>query len=223
MARRRTIVRRLPAVETLGSCTVIASDKTGTLTQNRMTVERVLAGGESLEVTGTGYRAEGGFVATASAVDRAAGLAAAAGPCAAAALCNDASAVLEDDDESAVRGDPTEIALLVAAAKAGVFRDELEDGYPRWGEFPFDSERAVRRHLPPRRRAGTWSSSRARPSRSSRCAGTRPGCGVRPRRLAARRPQRMAAEGLRVLAVAYARPRRGCRRTRLARRPPSTT
>ena len=199
MARRRTIVRRLPAVETLGSCSVIASDKTGTLTQNRMTVERVLAGGQSLEVTGTGYRAEGGFRRDGEPVEPAP-----SSPLhrvlAAAALCNDASAVLEDDQELAVRGDPTEIALLVVAAKGGVFRDRVEERLPRWGEIPFD---------PGERFAATFHRDGDRdlvvvkgaPERviemCRRAAGARfdPAASLRD-------AERMAAEGLRVLALA---------------------
>ncbi len=199
MARRRTIVRRLPAVETLGSCTVIASDKTGTLTQNRMTVERVVAGGESVEVTGTGYRAEGGFRRDGEPVEAAPGT-----PLrrllAAAALCNDASAVLEDDEELAVRGDPTEIALLVAAAKGGIFRDEVEERLPRWGEIPFD---------PGERFAATFHRDGDRdlvvvkgaPERVIEMCRDAAGAGFDPA-ASLREAERMAADGLRVLAVA---------------------
>jgi len=139
MARRRAIVRRLPAVETLGSCTVIASDKTGTLTQNRMTVERILAGGERFELTGSGYSAAGEIRRDGTSVAPRAG-----SPLAltllAGTLCNDGT-VLLGDGEFEVSGDPTDVGLLVAAAKAGMFRDELEEEVPRWGEIPFDPER----------------------------------------------------------------------------------
>jgi Ca2+-transporting ATPase len=139
MAHRGAIVRRLPAVETLGSCSVIGSDKTGTLTQNRMTVERVFAGGQSFEVTGGGYRPRGEILVDGSRASVAEG-----SPLEltlrAAALANEAS-LAERDGEPDVTGDPTEIALLVAAAKGGLFRDELEDRYPRVADIPFDSER----------------------------------------------------------------------------------
>jgi Ca2+-transporting ATPase len=139
MARRGAIIRRLPAVETLGSCTVIGSDKTGTLTQNRMTVERIFAGGERFELTGTGYQPRGEIVVNGTRASAAEG-----SPLEmtlrAAALANEAS-LAERDGEPEVTGDPTEIALLVAAAKAGLFKDELEDRYPRAADIPFDPER----------------------------------------------------------------------------------
>ena len=199
MAGRRTIVRRLPAVETLGSCTVIASDKTGTLTQNRMTVERVSAGGERFEVSGAGYRAEGGFSRDGERFDPPEG-----SPLrrtlVAAALCNDASVALGGDDEFAVRGDPTEVALLVAAAKAGAFRDELEERLPRWGEIPFD---------PGERFAATFHRDGGRdlvvvkgaPERVLGMCRDAAGAAFDPAG-ALREAEGMAAEGLRVLAIA---------------------
>ena len=139
MARRGAIIRRLPAVETLGSCSVIGSDKTGTLTQNRMTVERVFAGGERFELTGSGHRPVGRLLLEGEgaplAHDSPLELTLRAG-----ALANEAS-LAERDGEPEVSGDPTEIALLVSAAKAGLFRDELEDRFPRLADIPFDPER----------------------------------------------------------------------------------
>jgi magnesium-transporting ATPase (P-type) len=139
MASRNAIIRRLPAVETLGSCTVIGSDKTGTLTQNRMTVRRVTAGGRGFDVTGGGYEVDGEVrLSTGESGSLEEG-----SPLwwvlAAGALCNEASAV-PAGAEFDVAGDPTEIALLVAAAKAGLYRDELEERYVRVAEIPFDSE-----------------------------------------------------------------------------------
>jgi calcium-translocating P-type ATPase len=122
MAARRAIVRRLPAVETLGSCTVIGSDKTGTLTENRMTVSRIEAGGRSYDVTGAGYEAAGEILLHGEPArvdeDEPLRLTLVAG-----ALCNEASAV-EADGELDVSGDPTEVALLVAASKAGFAKDQ---------------------------------------------------------------------------------------------------
>jgi cation-transporting ATPase F len=136
MAARHAIIRRLPAVETLGSCTVIGSDKTGTLTENRMTVQRIVAGGVRYEVTGAGYGTAGEI--------RRDGRPAAVEPGSplertllAGALCNTATAV-PADGEFEVAGDPTEIALLVAAAKGGLYRDELAARYVRVAELPFD-------------------------------------------------------------------------------------
>jgi magnesium-transporting ATPase (P-type) len=139
MATRRALVRRLPAVETLGSCSVIGSDKTGTLTQNRMTVERIFAGGSRYAVTGTGYQAHGEILDGERPIDIAEReplrLALTA-----AVLCNEATAV-EADGELEVTGDPTEIALLVAGTKANLFKDELEEELPRSADIPFDAER----------------------------------------------------------------------------------
>lgn len=139
MARRNVIIRTLPAVETLGSCTVIGSDKTGTLTQNRMTVARIYAGGREYEVTGSGYAVRGeirlGEAAASANDDEALRLILTAG-----VLNNEARIELGEGDEFEVTGDPTEIALLVAATKAGIWREETQEQYPRWAEVPFDSE-----------------------------------------------------------------------------------
>jgi len=151
MIRRNAIIRRLPAVETLGCATVICSDKTGTLTQNEMTVRQVVLGGDTLEVTGEGYDPKGEF----------AGEGDKQGPrfklfMKAAALCN--NAVLERGGisvaglfrgltrgrparEWSVLGDPTEGSLLVMAAKAGYWRERIETKEVRVAELPFDSDR----------------------------------------------------------------------------------
>lgn len=141
MAGRNAIVRRLPAVETLGSCTVIGSDKTGTLTQNRMTVARILSGGRWIDVTGSGYAFEGELLDAGRPADRSPG-----SPLErtllAGALANVASVVpAAAGEEPEVTGDPTEIALLVSAAKAGLGRDALLAGRHRAGDIPFDSKR----------------------------------------------------------------------------------
>ncbi len=202
MAARRAIVRRLPAVETLGSCTVIASDKTGTLTENRMTVERVVAGGERFEVTGSGYRVEGEFRRDGMRFDPPEG-SALRRALAAAALCNDASARF-DDEEFTVRGDPTEVALLVAAAKAGDSRDELEEDLPRWGEIPFDpGERyAVTFH---RAGDGDLAIVKGAPERVLEMCERAAGLPALDRETRLREAEEMAAAGLRVIAVASRR------------------
>ncbi|MBI5834839.1 MAG: HAD-IC family P-type ATPase [Armatimonadetes bacterium] len=139
MARRRAIIRRLPAVETLGGATVICSDKTGTLTQNQMTTQRVIAGGRPYRVTGAGYepngdlRHESGVLATDT-------LGPALRECLVAGLlCNDAELVREEGQWQA-HGDPTEIALLVVAAKAGLDLVSLRGESPRLDAVPFDSQ-----------------------------------------------------------------------------------
>ncbi len=135
MARRRAIIRKLPAVETLGSTTVICSDKTGTLTENQMTVQAILAGGVHYEVSGTGYAPLGRIVRQ-DGQDEA--LSPALVECLrAGVLCND-SRLLEKDGAWQVQGDPTEGALLVAAAKAGIDSSESEK-FPRLDAIPFES------------------------------------------------------------------------------------
>jgi P-type Ca2+ transporter type 2C len=144
MIKRHALIRKLSSVETLGSATVICSDKTGTLTQNEMTVTRLWADGQFVDVTGTGYVPEGEFRVDGKTVDINKypaiqtvlwlGL-----------LNNDSSIETtgEDDSQKTYRivGDPTEGALLVAAAKAGVTHIDIREAYPRENEVPFDSER----------------------------------------------------------------------------------
>ena len=137
MARRRAIIRRLPAVETLGSTTVICSDKTGTLTENAMTVRAFWCGGEACQVGGHGYGPEGAFEQD--------GLPADIGPAlreclVAGALCNDAG-LSRGHGPWTITGDPTEAALLVAARKAGLDEATLRRLHPRRDELPFDAER----------------------------------------------------------------------------------
>lgn len=139
MARRNAIVRRLPAVETLGSTTVICTDKTGTLTQNAMTVQSVLAGGRRYEVDGAGYAPEGGIRIGDESADPA-DHPALASCLMAGMLCGDGDVVARDGGWEPV-GDPTEAALVVAARKAGMDRAEALRGLPRTDVVPFESER----------------------------------------------------------------------------------
>lgn len=129
MARRNAIIRRLPAVETLGSTTVICTDKTGTLTANAMTVNVVLAGGVRHDVSGIGYRPEGEFAPGVTPAVRSCLLAAWA--------CNDAR-IVEEENGWAPVGDPTEAALVVAARKAGLDASEVP---VRVDALPFSSDR----------------------------------------------------------------------------------
>jgi Ca2+-transporting ATPase len=138
MVRRNVLVRRLPAIETLGSVTVICSDKTGTLTRDEMTVRRVFAAGELLDLSGTGYQPDGEFRRDGSPVVPPAAVLEALR---AAVLASDAHVVRGNEDgQWLVRGDPTEGALVVAAAKAGLERAQLEERFPRVHEIPFTSE-----------------------------------------------------------------------------------
>jgi Ca2+-transporting ATPase len=138
MARMRALIRRLPAVETLGSTTVICTDKTGTLTRNEMTVQALQLGERRVDVTGTGYATTGEFRVDDQPVDPKVdehlALALRIG-----ALCSDARIEQGDDGETII-GDPTEGALVVAAAKAGMHEEDLERDYPRIDEVPFSSE-----------------------------------------------------------------------------------
>lgn len=141
MAKRHAIVKRLLAVETLGSVNVICSDKTGTLTQNEMTVTRLYAGSHLFEVTGGGYAPKGEITSPEGVdaknnkvLDRLMVI---------AALCNEAELQKNDDGVWGIIGDPTEGAMLTVAGKHGVRRKDLMEVHPRLGDLPFDSDRKM--------------------------------------------------------------------------------
>ncbi len=141
MARRNAIVKRLPAVETMGCTTVICTDKTGTLTKNEMTARRLFLDGRELEVTGMGYEPVGLFLEngreSAPTTDPVLRVAARIG-----LLCNDAD--LEGDAGVwRLRGDPTEGALLTLAQKAGLDAGQVSPDFPRVSEIPFDAQRRM--------------------------------------------------------------------------------
>lgn len=138
MARRRAIVRRLPAVEALGSVTVICSDKTGTLTRNEMTVQRVVCAGRAYDVSGVGYEPGGECTLDGRAV-AVADTPALAQAVRAAVLCNDA-VLRPDGTHWRVEGDPTEGALLVLGEKTGYAQAQGEAEWPRRDSIPFESE-----------------------------------------------------------------------------------
>jgi len=139
MARNKAIIRRLPAVETLGSVTVICSDKTGTLTKNEMSVVQVMLGDHTLQVSGTGYAPEGGFHRDDNAVQAAQDEALQAlAQC--ALLCNNAQLKHKGDSDWHLVGDPTEGALLTLARKAGLDPLDAVGATPRTDEIPFESE-----------------------------------------------------------------------------------
>jgi len=143
MVRRNALMRRLPAVETLGSTTYICTDKTGTLTKDEMTARRLWIGGATIEISGAGYEPVGELTHDGSAIDLAPGD---WGPPArrllrAAALACDATIDRsEKEGRWEVNGDPTEGALVVAAAKAGLDKGRLDADSPRLAEIPFTSE-----------------------------------------------------------------------------------
>ncbi len=139
MLRRNALIRKLPAVETLGSVTVICSDKTGTLTQNRMTVTCVDVAGHRTTVE---ELVERGHVSLEPIQPVPSPAAAVRLTLLGAALCNDASIQLRPEDgEQVTIGDPTETALLVAAVRSGLNLEDMSSRFPRVGEIPFDSDR----------------------------------------------------------------------------------
>ncbi|MGD6808734.1 MAG: cation-translocating P-type ATPase [Candidatus Bathyarchaeia archaeon] len=139
MAKSNAIVKRLPAVETLGSTSVICSDKTGTMTKGEMTVRNIYVSEQNIKVTGIGYAPEGEFQIDDKKIEPDENL---KELLRISALCNDSG--LEQDTQTKkwmVKGDPTEGALVVAAQKAGISKDDLDDDEPRINEIPFSSER----------------------------------------------------------------------------------
>jgi Ca2+-transporting ATPase len=209
MARRRAIVRKLSAVETLGSTTVICSDKTGTLTRNEMTVTEVwIPSAGELTVTGSGYAPDGQILRGDAAVslDAAPDL---RRLLEVVTLCNDAQVLGPDDHDLRWRivGDPTEAALVTLAIKAGLAPDAIRAAQPRQAEIPFDSgiKMMATQHATSSRTCVLLKG--AAESILALCASVRVGEGVTPLGEARKNEIRaiveaMAARALRVLAVA---------------------
>ena len=205
MVKRHALVRRLPAVETLGSTTVICSDKTGTLTQDQMTVRQLYVSGAVVEVTGTGYEPLGQFLRNGQPVsldDAHLGMLLRIG-----ALCNDSS-LRQDNDSWTVSGDPTEGALVVAAAKSGIDPEALRGQWVRTDEVPFSSEsrRMTTVHASPEGRMAM--SKGATEVILDACSHIYEDGEVRPLETAGQEAilsvnQDMARNALRVLALAY--------------------
>lgn len=196
MARRRAIIRHLPAVETLGSTTVICSDKTGTLTENAMTVRAYWCAGREVAVSGQGYVPEGALHGE---------LDAALHACLEiGVLCNDA-ALRCVDGHWQITGDPTEAALLVAARKAGLAEGELNTARPRRDELPFDASRQFMATLHTAGEAGLLLLKGAPERLLPRCVDALGGDG-QPVELDAMAveatAERFAAQGMRVLLLA---------------------
>jgi Ca2+-transporting ATPase len=143
MVRRRALIRKLPAVETLGSVTTICSDKTGTLTQNKMVAQHVCTIDRTYQVSGEGYSPQGQFLTTDTnpgETDLAFQDPSLNNLLLVGTLCNDSS-LIEEEGEWSILGDPTEGALVVLAAKLGLERSPLQKEWPRCGELPFSAER----------------------------------------------------------------------------------
>jgi len=213
LVKRRALMRRLPAVETLGSTSVICSDKTGTLTRDEMTARKLYVAGHLLDVSGAGYRPQGEFSFEGVRVE----LAPERGHplhrpvhelLRAAALASDARIVEGEEAESwTIHGDPTEGALVVAAAKAGLHKPDLEQRYPRRHEIPFASETKRMTTLHEHGEGMVAYAKGAPEVILDSCVARRTAEGELPLDEAHRRSileaaRRMAAEALRVLAVA---------------------
>ncbi len=207
MARRRAIVRKMPAVETLGSTTVICSDKTGTLTRNEMTVQALWTSAGIHRLTGIGYAPEGELQGEdgAPVADLPAPVADLA-RC--GALCND-SALHEDREAGWVlTGDPTEGALVVAAHKLGLPPDGLRRDYPRVDAIPFESERQFMATLHKEPGGGQVIYMKGAPEVvARRCADPQGGGTLDPAAIVPE-VERLAGQGMRVLAFAARRPDR---------------
>jgi len=141
MVKRHALIRKLPSVETLGSTTVICSDKTGTLTKNEMTIQAIFTDGNVFKVTGIGYEPNGEFLHDEKPInpDEYPGL---HKTLLCGALCN-SSQLVKNDDTYRIIGDPTEGAILTCAAKMDLWKDALEEKFPFVDEIPFDSERKM--------------------------------------------------------------------------------
>ena len=226
MARRRALVRRLPAVETLGSTTLVCTDKTGTLTSGEMTVTTLYVvgaeGGLRVEASGTGYEPDGRFYVAGEErkPDEIPGLQ----PLLETAVLANRAAIHEAEDGRRTLGDPTEVALLVAAEKAGIRRDDLLAHQPEVAELPFSSERMLMATF---HRAPGWGVAHVKgaPGRLIELAGSvwseggpRP-VGEETRETLRGVNRRLAAEGLRVLAVG----RKELPADRMASEPPDET
>lgn len=140
MAKRQAIVRKLVTVETLGTTTVICSDKTGTLTHNQITVRQIYVPGKLYDVSGQGYQGDGKFASSGTVIDplKEPGL---AQTLHIGVLCNDSALIDNKDGRNEVVGDPTEGALLAAGLKAGITKECTDKDWPRLAGLPFDSER----------------------------------------------------------------------------------
>jgi len=206
MARRHAIIRRLPAVEALGSVTVICSDKTGTLTRNEMTVQRVVCAGHAFDVGGVGYAPVGDCSIDGRIID-VAHYPALAMAVRAGVLCNDAR-LTEEDGLWRVVGDPTEGALLVLGGKTGFSQALGEQAWPRLDSIPFESEHRFMATWHRDSDGDAWIFAKGAPERILDMCGTQLGHdGEHPldvdtwRRMATD----TAAQGLRLLALACKR------------------
>ncbi len=209
MAHRRAIVKRLSSVETLGSASVICSDKTGTLTKNEMTIEKVVTASGEVDITGNGYRPEGELLVDGRPLADATLLAEVRFVIGGGSLANDA-ALEEVDGEWVVHGDPTDAAFLVAEAKIEGLTEAREERFDRVGEIPFTSERKLMSTLEADEQQGGIAvvTTGAPDVVLTRCTGERAAGVTRPltdtrRKEIGAEVDRLAGRALRTLAVAY--------------------
>ncbi|MGQ9548320.1 MAG: cation-translocating P-type ATPase [Roseiflexus sp.] len=205
MAKRNALIRRLPAVETLGSTSVICTDKTGTLTKNEMTVRTIFTAGQSFTVSGAGYAPEGEFFLNDRPVLPPEPLLL---TLKAAALASDARLLKKEAGSWAIKGDPTEGALIVAAAKAGLWKDALDAENPRIHEIPFSSETKRMTTLHQTAKGATAYAKGAPEVILEGCNFVLSTDGIQPlnddgRKQIMRQAQEMASQALRVLGVAF--------------------
>lgn len=202
LARNRAVIRRLPAVETLGSVSVICSDKTGTLTRNEMTAVRLMLADGEVEVTGGGYAPEGGFQVHGEAVD-AARLPRLEVLLRCAMLCNDARLTHDEAAGWGLVGDPTEGALMTLAYKAGLLLEEQAQRFPRIDEIPFESAHRYMATLHHNHEGRHFILLKGAPERVLALCSVQAGGAPLDEGYWAASAERAASEGQRVLALAW--------------------
>lgn len=209
MARRHALIRRLPVVESLGSATVVCTDKTGTLTRGEMTVTELRAVDRSWVVRGVGYAAEGEILEDKKDTRADPSTDPVLWHLLAAAILANRARLTQVDGAWTVRGDPTEGALLAAGRKAGMDRQKLEDEFPETGQVPFSSERMLMATLHRRPDGRVFAAVKGAPGRVlARCTSVLSADGERAldeagRTALVRENEEMAGRGLRVLAMAW--------------------
>ncbi len=200
MAKRHAIIRKLPAVETLGSTTVICSDKTGTLTKNEMTVKAIYDGQHAFEVTGSGYEPKGEILHDWEPCD-VASLEGVCGVLRIGMLCNE-SRMYEEQGAFRVDGDPTEGALLVSAMKAGLVVEEERERFPLISLLPFESDRGFMATLH-QHNGKRIIFVKGAPEKIVEMCSTTSNAGSFDKKRALSMAEHFAGDGLRVLAMAY--------------------
>lgn len=202
MAKNRATIRRLPAVETLGSVTMICTDKTGTLTRNEMTAVRLMLPEQNLTVSGTGYNPAGKFHLEAQAINPEEHLPLHV-PARCALLCNDAELRNDENGDWQLVGDPTEGALLTLAIKAGFDPVSISQQFPRLDDIPFESEHAYMATLHHDHQGSTFSLLKGAPEIVLALCKTEAGGTPLNKADWQARMEHAASEGERVLALAW--------------------